>query len=168
MTDRSPLQLTFHDCPAEHATRVLEVLAAHDLHLEFADIEPEDALHTATRYVNVEATLGEEDRVAAALIAAAPPCSFVTWQDPKYEEDGQVVMYHPALGRFDCGCNAYGDPHVTIEVLRAVAGECGVDRGAVSAVELLDALARRLGHPWRSVLTPGEHRVIVPATRAAA
>jgi hypothetical protein len=168
MADRAPLQLTIHDCPAEEAAAVLAVLDAYDVHLEFADIEPQDALHTATRYMQAEAAMGDDNRVASALIAAAPHCSFVIWQDPKDVCDGQVVMYHPALGRFDGDCNAFGEPHATIDVVWAVAGECGVDRGAVTAAAFLDTLCRRLGQPWREVLATADHHVIVAALRAAA
>lgn len=168
MADRAPLQLTIHECPADEAAAVLDVLAEHGVHLEDADVEAHDALHTATPYVDMEAVLGEEDRLATALIAAAPHCAFLAWQDPKYEYDGQVVMYHPALGRFDCGCDAFGTPHICIDVLWAVAGECGVERGTVTAAAFLDALSRHLGQPWRQVLATADHRVIVPAPRAAA
>lgn len=168
MADRSPLQITIHDCPDEEAVAVLAILTEHGVSPEFADTEPRDALHMRTPYIDVEADLGEEDRLATALITAAPHCAFVVWQDPKYECDGQLVMYHPTLGRFDCGCDAFGDPHIGIQTVWALAGECGVDRGAVTAPAFLDQLARRLGQPWRSLLTTGEPRLIVPSTTVAA
>lgn len=162
MSDRSPLTLTVYDCPSDQAAAVLQVITEHGLCLEWEEEAPLDALHTRTQYTHTDAPLGTEADLAAALIDAAPGCAFRTWQDPKYEADGQVVMYHPDLGRCDCACNAFGDPHVTIEQIRCIAAECGVEGGRMTSREFVDALCRRLGDPWHIALLAAEERTITP------
>lgn len=168
MTDRALLQLTIHRCPVENAVAVLDVITEYGVHLEFADLQPDDALHSGIPYVNFDADIGDADRLATALIQAAPECSFTAWQDPEDEWDGHVVMYHSALGRFDGACNARGEPYVTIEAVWAVAGQCGVDRGAATTAAFADALSRRLGQPWREIMAEAVHRVVVSQEAPAA
>lgn len=162
MSDCAYLTLRVYDCPAEQARVVLDVLADYGVGLEYADKDP-GVLHTAEKYVDDEATLGTEDRLATALIEAAPQCAFRVWQEPKYDSDGQLVMYHPDLGRFDCGCNAFGEPHITIDIVDSALARCMELVPDAAAGHLASELHWRLGVPWAGAFDRCVGRVIMPS-----
>lgn len=97
------------------------------------------------RYGDDECALDMHDRIAAAIIEAAPGATFVVWVDPKYEYTGELVAYAPDLGRFDSSCDADGNPTVTAyDILRL---PDPIDRAAIEA---------RLGKAWMDRLAPAE------------
>jgi hypothetical protein len=165
MSDRAYLTLTIFDCPAAQARAVLDVLDEYGVGPEHADRDVA-LLHACEPYVHDEATLGAEDDIAKAIIAAAPQCVFRIWQDPKYEHDGQVVMYHPDLGRFDCGCDAFGDPHISLGVVDAALAHCGELIPHAAAGHLAAELHCRLGVPWTGAFDRCVEHAITPADTA--
>ncbi|HXA27642.1 MAG TPA: DUF3145 family protein [Candidatus Angelobacter sp.] len=168
MSDRSALTLHVHDCPADQAAAVLAVIDENGLHLEWLDELPADVLYAGRAYTDVEASVGSEDTVASALIEAAPGCSFTVWQDPKYEHDGELVMHHPDLGRFDCRCDASGAPHIALHVVDAAVTHCVDLIPGATVHHLASELQRRLGVPWSCAFDRCEQRAIMPAGRAPA
>jgi len=162
MSDRAYLTLTIFDCPTAQARAVLDVLDEYGVRPEYADRDPA-VLHAGEPYVDDEARLGAVDDIAKAIITAAPQCVFRIWQHPKYEHDGQVVMYHPNLGRFDCGCNALGDPHISLGVVDTALAYCTELIPHAAAGHLAAELHWRLGVPWTGDFDRCLARAITPA-----
>ena len=94
------------------------------------------------RYADSEMSCGSADEHADNLIAAAPGCSFVLWEDPKYEWLGSVEAYTPELGRFTAECDANGTPVLTPEAIKAM-----IDKAA-DLDALREAMARATGAAW--------------------
>jgi hypothetical protein len=131
--------------------------------VEWSERAPADVLYAGRAYTDVEASVGSEDTIASALIESAPACSFTIWQDPKYEYDGELVMYHPDLGRYSCGCDANGSVHVTANTVDAAVARCVNQDPDATAHHLAAELHHCFGVPWKAAFATCTQREIAPA-----
>jgi hypothetical protein len=118
MGDTTYMQVTVYDCPTRRR-QVARLLAAHDLTLggwdrsaETCQTDPHEVA-VGEEYTDDQASLGTMRALAGELIAEAPRCSFLGWEDPAISGDGpilgELIAYCPAYGRFDGECTANGD-----------------------------------------------------------
>lgn len=141
MGDYTALQLFVHDCPADQAAALVDVIVDHELHVDWEGpyAEPGE-LHIGTPYTSRWAAGSESQDLADALIEAAPGAKFTTWTDPAYEWLGTVVRYTPELGRHQAECDAEGNAVFSASELLAAVGNH-------------PALAAYIGEPWSRALT---------------
>ena len=104
MSDRSPIQITIHKCPEKR--REVAGLLSEYVGLEYEETPPLVAV--GKEYMAIEMTLGSMVELAARLIALAPRCAFIGWQDPFELYLGEFVAYCPRWGRFDADCTGEG------------------------------------------------------------
>jgi hypothetical protein len=104
MGDSAYLQFTIYDCPSRRA-RVAQLMADH--------LDTDHGLKVGEMYTNDGVAAGSIQSLADNLIAAAPRCSFLGWEDPCMTDDGPVlgelIAYCPRYGRFDGECTGNGD-----------------------------------------------------------
>ena len=115
MGDRTYMQLTVLECERKNAAAVLTLLKDHD----FASYDASE-LMLGERYEREEASLGTLTEDLAYELA--PLCSFVGWEDPKYEHEGRRVtslVSDPDGFRLrQTPCFSDGDPVVGLELVR--------------------------------------------------
>ncbi len=115
MADRTYMQLTVLECERKNAAAVLTLLKDRD----FAPYDTSE-LMLGEQYEHEEAPLGTLTEELAYELA--PLCSFVGWEDPKYEHKGQRVtslVSDPDGFRLrQTPCFSDGDPVVGLELVR--------------------------------------------------
>jgi hypothetical protein len=110
MSDRAPIQLYVYDCPPEQRAAVKEIIDNEYLSFDWGSGDSEGELRLDGPYTDDDMVLGAEGEIAAAIIKAAPDCTFNIWQDPKYEYMGAGISYTPDLGEFRYVADADGNP----------------------------------------------------------
>lgn len=152
MPDSRLLQCYVYACPRGQRNAAAAVLADHDLDLDWDYPRPAAGL-SLTRAYTGNAAVGTAGTIAAELREAAPGCSFVVWEDPKYQWLGSLEAYTPALGRFSADCDSDGVVLCTLTeatrlIENAAAGQPG---GAGSwAEQAVAAFETAMGGPWFS------------------
>lgn len=126
MADYTQMQLMLHDVPAEQVWPLSVVLADWNLSIDWDGpvCEP-GTVHIGTLYTERAAAGDAPQKLATAVIAAAPGTTFITWSDPGSEWQGVMVRHTPELGRRDDECTADGEaifrePEITRAVTAAV------------------------------------------------
>jgi hypothetical protein len=146
MGNSTYLQLTVYDCPSRRA-RVARLMAGYlDLH---------DRLEPGEMYGNDDISAGSIQSLADSLIAGAPRCSFLGWEDPCMTDDGPVlgelIAYCPRYGRFDGECTGAGDVVLDYRQIDALITEARRDPrhqfDAANQVRILTEVA--CGIPWQ-------------------
>jgi hypothetical protein len=150
MGDRTYFQVHIYDCPEDQREAARRVIADY-----VTAADEDDVLHLTEGYTEDEVSCGSADELAPRLEQAAPGCSFVLWEDPKYEWLGSIRAYTPALGSFAADCDASGQPVFTLSEVLAVLKSDQVtacndpdDSDGTLLKEVPAALARVFGDPW--------------------
>jgi hypothetical protein len=140
MGDTTYMQVTVYDCPTRRR-EVAEVLAGY-VNCDTGEVEP------AKQYTAERSSIGNMGRMAGDLIAAAPRCSFIGWEDPAMSGDGPVlgelVAYCPRYGRLDGECTGSGDVVLDARQIGALLDQAG-QRGWLDAREIIEVAC---GNPW--------------------
>jgi len=140
------LQLTVYECPSRRA-RAAQLMAGY--------LDTDHGLEVGKMYDSNDVTPGSIQYIAANLIAAAPRCSFLGWEDPCMLDDGPVlgelIAYCPRYGRFDGECTAAGDVVLDYRQIDALITEARQDprheSGAAGQIRILTEVA--CGIPWQ-------------------
>ena len=150
MGDRTYFQVHVYDCPEDQREAARLVIA------DYVTAAAEDHVLDLTEgYTEEEISCGSADELAPRLEEAAPQCSFVLWEDPKYEWLGSIRAYTPALGSFAADCDASGQPVFTLSEVLAMLQSDQVtayndpdDSDGMLFKGFPAALARAFGDPW--------------------
>ena len=140
------LQLTVYQCPSRQ-DRAAQLMADY--------LGTGHGLEVGKMYDNNDVTPGSIQYLAANLIAAAPRCSFLGWEDPCMTDDGPVlgelIAYCPRYGRFDGECTAASDVMLDYRQIDALITEARRDPqrqpGATDQIRILTEVA--CGIPWQ-------------------
>ena len=144
MSDRTAFACYIYACPEDQQAGALSVLTeGYGLDLNWGMSEGE-GLSLTEAYTAEEISCGSADFIAKELIEAAPGCSFVLWEDPKYEWLGSLNAYTPELGHFTAECDANGRPvYTAAEITSMIAAAGDVDRAG-----LIAHIERATGGAW--------------------
>jgi hypothetical protein len=133
MGDTTYLQVTVYDCPTRRR-EAAEVLAGY-VNCDTGEVEPGE------QYTAEQTSLGSMGRMAGDLIAAAPRCSFIGWEDPAMSGDGpllgELVAYCPRYGRIDGECTGAGGVVLDARQIGALLDQAG-QRGWLDVREVIE------------------------------
>ena len=102
----------------------------------------QDELVLGHRYGWDEMPLDSYSTLASGIIGVAPLATFQCWVDPKYDYDGETVIYAPDLGEFSGPCTEGGEPYIESQSVRRILRE------ETSSEDKIATLSRALGLPW--------------------
>jgi hypothetical protein len=87
VSDRTSAQLKVYSCPTKKrlVAQIVGEYLGHGGGYEGPDASEPNEIDTGEQYTDHEARLGTLAEIADRLIDAAPRCSFIGWEDPKYE-----------------------------------------------------------------------------------
>jgi hypothetical protein len=149
MGDTTTLQLTIYKAPKRRHKKILEIINAHDLELDWSTRGPHDELTIGeSAYTSNLAHPGEADEISTELIDVAPDCGFIVWDDPAYEFLGGLCMYTPELGEFGAQCDADGNPQLTGEMVIKLIDELAAARPETTIADVKAAVDKATGKPW--------------------
>jgi hypothetical protein len=145
MGDGTYLQFTVYDCPSRQA-RVAQLMAGY--------LDTDDGLKVGETYDNNDVSAGSIQVLAGNLIASAPRCSFLGWEDPCMTGDGPVlgelIAYCPRYGRFDGECTGAGGVVLDCRQIEALITDARRDPrhqfDACDQIRMLTEVA--CGIPW--------------------
>lgn len=159
MSGHTSFQCYIYACPEDQQAAAVGVIDEYGLSLEWGAPRPAGQLSLTDGYTADQVTLGTAGKMAARLREAAPGCSFVLWEDPKYEWHGVLEAYTPALGAFSADCDQDGVVVCTlteaIQIVRdATDHELVIDDKPggywVAQEAVLAAFGKAMGGPWFS------------------
>lgn len=110
------------------------------------EIERVTGLDLKHGYVCNEMPVGTATITAAALRSAAPGCSFVLWEDPKYEYLGTACAYAPDLGPFEANCDSDGTPVFSLGEVMSLLNQAREEH--LAPEHLPEFMRLHLGGPW--------------------
>ena len=144
-TDGNPIKagqapLTIGDFPDQATAEQFISLQANPDDYSWDEVPGVDL---ETGYTAYEASCGTADEVSEALIAAAPGCSFVLWENPSYQWLGTVVARTPELGYFSGDCDADGTPVFDRDQIIEMIG-----KAREAGEDLAEHIHKATGGPW--------------------
>jgi len=139
---QDPLQVSIHKSEEAAAAAIVALPGNTDDPARY-DIEPVGIVNLDRGYSNWDISLGSADHYASWLVDAAPGCSFVIWEDPKYEYLGSLFAYTPELGMFSAECDADGTP-----VTDGSAILQWVEEAEKAGEDVATRIRREMGVPW--------------------
>ena len=119
----SDLQVRIYDITDDERADALEALRTFGLTFGFDIHSPLTELTLGEGYGSHSVHLGGVDEFAALLNEMAPSAVFETWQDPHPDADGHYLAHHPAVGTFEAGCDAEGNPHLPVSEIKSLLAE---------------------------------------------
>lgn len=153
MVDRTYLKCHVYDCPDGQRTAARAALEEWGPWGEYED-DPESPVDGWT--VAMDVPCDTVPGIAAALRAAAPGASWVTWEEPTGTRPGRVAAFTPALGQYDGQCDASGETLVGLSDFSAL-------REEHTGKALISAIDAALGGPWARHLARAQRRPAPPA-----
>jgi hypothetical protein len=150
--DTTNFQITIYTAPKRRHKRILQILEAHDLGLDWSESTDFTTLELGVAYTTNLGHPGEAEEIAAELIAAAPECAFLAWDDPVYEYLGGLVAYTKKLGEYGHSCDADGTPVLTAEEITKLLVELAAEQPKATITDAIAAIAKAAGEPWFKAL----------------
>lgn len=121
MSDRTPLQLIIHDCANDEVAPILELIEEYGLHLEYITDVRDDQLALNQTYMDPEVRCRSAKKLSRQLQDLTPAASWTLWEDPGYEQLGELYQFTPQLGLFTQNCDAAGSPLFTADEVTRIA-----------------------------------------------
>lgn len=146
MGDYTNGQLIVYSCPPEEMRAFLDHIDQWGLLEDWLGAGVTgDTIELGHSYVSNDVRVGMV--YDSELSSEAPNSAWMQWLDPKYDFNGDIEMYTPALGRFYAECDVTGNVIVNHELVLAL-----INADGATVESIREGVRRLCGTSWLEAL----------------